>query len=187
MPGEVKWAISLGAGAGLLFIGWNVFAVLLVLHVLICLVLIGVILLQSGEAADLAGAFGGSGSQTAFGPRGATTFLSRATTWCAIMFMFTSLEMTLHVSTSTAGPGGSVLEQFSRPAPAAPAQPGTPAVPATPGQPAPATPAVPAQSAPAGSTPAAPAAPSQPATPAAPAAPAQSTPAAPAAPPPASK
>jgi preprotein translocase subunit SecG len=156
MPREVKWAISFGAGAGLLWIGWTFFAVLLVLHVLICLVLIGVILLQSGEAADLAGAFGGSGSQTAFGPRGATTFLSRATTWCAIMFMFTSLEMTLHVSTTTAGPGGSVLEQFSRPAPAAPAQPGSPAAPATtPGQP------VPAQSAPAE-----PAAPAQPAPPA---------------------
>jgi preprotein translocase subunit SecG len=164
MPGEVKWAISLMAGAGLLFIGWKVFVVLLVLHVLICLVLIGVILLQSGEAADLAGAFGGSGSQTAFGPRGATSFLSRATTWCAIMFMFTSLEMTLHVSTSTAGPGGSVLEQFSRPAPAAPAQPGTPAAPST-------APGAPSQPAPAG------------ATPTQPAAPAQSTPPAPAAPP----
>jgi preprotein translocase subunit SecG len=171
MPREVKWAISFAAGAGLLWAGWHVFAVLLVMHVLICLVLIGVILLQSGEAADLAGAFGGSGSQTAFGPRGATTFLSRATTWCAIMFMFTSLEMTLHVSTSTTGPGGSVLEQFSRPAPApaAPAQPGTPATPATtPGQPAP------AQSAPA--EPVAPAAPAQPTTPATPPAPAQTPP-----------
>ena len=155
MPREVKWAISFLTGAGLLWVGWNVFAVLLVLHVLICLVLIGVILLQSGEAADLAGAFGGSGSQTAFGPRGATTFLSRATTWCAIMFMFTSLEMTVHVSTRTAGPGGSLLEQFSTPAPAAPTQPGTPAVPATtPTQPA--TPVAPAQPGPA-ATPAAPA------------------------------
>ena len=158
MPGEVKWGIALAAGAALLFIGWKFFAVLLALHVIICLVLIGVILLQSGEAADLAGAFGGSGSQTAFGPRGATTFLSRATTWCAIMFMFTSLEMTVHVSMTTAGPGGgSVLEQFSRPA--APAQPATSAPPApTPG--------------PAGTTPATPAAPAQPATSAPPAAPA---------------
>jgi len=136
MPREVKWAISFLTGVGLLWVGWTFFYVLLVLHVLICLVLIGVILLQSGEAADLAGAFGGSGSQTAFGPRGATTFLSRATTWCAIMFMFTSLEMTLHVSTRTAGPGGSVLEQISVPAPAAPAQPATPAVPAQPAPPA---------------------------------------------------
>jgi len=146
MPREVKWAISFLTGVGLLWVGWTFFYVLLVLHVLICLVLIGVILLQSGEAADLAGAFGGSGSQTAFGPRGATTFLSRATTWCAIMFMFTSLEMTLHVSTRTAGPGGSVLEQISVPAPAAPAQPATPAVPAQPAPPA--APPAPAQATP---------------------------------------
>jgi len=146
MPREVKWAISFLTGVGLLWVGWTFFYVLLVLHVLICLVLIGVILLQSGEAADLAGAFGGSGSQTAFGPRGATTFLSRATTWCAIMFMFTSLEMTLHVSTRTAGPGGSVLEQISVPAPAAPAQPATPAVPAQPAPPA--VPPAPAQATP---------------------------------------
>jgi preprotein translocase subunit SecG len=158
MPGEVKWAISLLAGAVLLWIGWKVFAVLLALHILICLVLIGVILLQSGEAADLAGAFGGSGSQTAFGPRGATTFLSRATTWCAIMFMFTSLEMTVHISTRTAGAGGaSVLEQFSKPTPGAPAKPAAPAT---------TTPAPVAPVAPAGSVPAAPA---QPAVPAAPA------------------
>jgi preprotein translocase subunit SecG len=169
MPGEVKWGIALAAGAALLFIGWKFFAVLLALHVIICLVLIGVILLQSGEAADLAGAFGGSGSQTAFGPRGATTFLSRATTWCAIMFMFTSLEMTVHVSMTTAGPGGgSVLEQFSRPA--APAQSGKPVAPAT-------TPGPP------GTTPATPVSPAQPATPA----PSQSAPPAAPAVPPASK
>src|SRR6266481_10070653 len=112
MPKEVKWAISIVIGLGLLSVGWKFYFVLVALHVLVCGLLIMVVLLQSGEAADLAGAFGGSGSQTAFGPRGATTFLSRATTWCAIMFMFTSLEMTVHVSTRTAGPGGgSVLEQ----------------------------------------------------------------------------
>ena len=98
MPSEVKWAISFLAGRALLFIGWKVYVVLVTLHVLICLVLIAVILLQSGEAADLAGAFGGSGSQTAFGPRGAATFLSRATTWCAVMFMFTSMVLTVHVT-----------------------------------------------------------------------------------------
>ena len=47
------------------------------------------------NAADLAGAFGGAGSQTAFGPRGAATFLSRATTWCAIVFMMTSLTLSV--------------------------------------------------------------------------------------------
>ena len=138
MPSEVKWAISFLAGGLLLFIGWKVYVVLVTLHVLICLVLIAVILLQSGEAADLAGAFGGSGSQTAFGPRGAATFLSRATTWCAVMFMFTSMVLTVHIDTTTAGSGHSVLEQFSKPSstkPAVPGQPGAP-LPVQPIQPA---------------------------------------------------
>jgi preprotein translocase subunit SecG len=153
MPREVKWAISFAAGAALIFIGWKVYAVLVALHVLICLVLIAVILLQSGEAADLAGAFGGSGSQTAFGPRGAATFLSRATTWCAVMFMFTSMVLTVHVQTTTgAGGGHSVLEQFSKPTTTKPAAPGQPAAP-LPTQPvapsAPVQPAAPPAQAPA--------------------------------------
>ena len=53
------------------------------IHVLVCLFLIGVVLLQSGKAADLAGAFGGMGSQTAFGPRGTATMLSKWTTIAA--------------------------------------------------------------------------------------------------------
>ena len=124
MPKEVKWAMSFLIGAGLLWVGWRFYVVLVILHVVVCLVLMGVILLQSGQAADIAGAFGGSGSQTAFGPRGAATFLSRATTWCAVMFMFTSMALAVHVRTSSGGGAGrSILEQFSRPAPksAAPA------------------------------------------------------------------
>ncbi len=58
-----------------------------------CFVLIVAVLLQSGKAADLAGAFGGGGSQTVFGPRGAANLLSRATTICAILFMVTSLGL----------------------------------------------------------------------------------------------
>ena len=116
MPSEVKWAISFLAGGFLLFVGWKVYAVLVTLHVLICLVLIAVILLQSGEAADLAGAFGGSGSQTAFGPRGAATFLSRATTRCAVMFMFTSMVLTVHVEHDHGEAAAiTMLEQFSKP------------------------------------------------------------------------
>jgi len=174
MPREVKWFISFLAGAVLLYIGWKVYFVLVTLHVIICLILMAVILLQSGEAADLAGAFGGSGSQTAFGPRGAATFLSRATTWCAVMFMFTSMVLSVHVQTTSAGAGRSVLEQFSKPAPkSAPAPPAAPALPAIPGQqPAP---AAPAQSAP-------PAQSTQPAAPAAPPAQAPTAPAAPAKP-----
>jgi len=149
MPTEAKWAISFLVGAGLLWVGWRVFAILVLLHVLVCLVLMGVILLQGGEAADLAGAFGGSGSQTAFGPRAAATFLSRATTWCAVMFMFTTMALTVHVNTVRGPSGRSILEQFSKPAstapkPATPGQPALPVVPTAPVAP-PAQPAAPAK------------------------------------------
>src|SRR5579872_7411950 len=120
MPREVKWALSFLVGAGLLWFGWRFYVVLVTLHIIVCLVLMCVILLQSGQAADIAGAFGGSGSQTAFGPRGAATFLSRATTWCAVMFMFTSMALAVHVRTMGGGGAHSVLEQFSKTAPAAP-------------------------------------------------------------------
>src|ERR1700685_4124861 len=102
MPKEVKWAISLAIGLGLLFLGWKFYFVLVTLNILICAVLIIVVLLQSGEAADLAGAFGGAGSQTAFGPRGAATFLTKATTWCAIMFMMTSMTLSVKRAPSEA-------------------------------------------------------------------------------------
>ena len=165
MPKEVKWAISLLVGAGLLVLGWKVYFVLVTLHVLICGLLIVVVLLQSGEAADLAGAFGGAGSQTAFGPRGATTFLSRATTWCAIMFMLTSMALTMHQNTISSPAGSSVLQQFSKEpkktAPKAPASaPTAPAQSAPASGPAPAAPA-PATPAPSAATPT-PAAPAPP-------------------------
>ncbi len=64
-----------------------------VIHVIVCLILILVVLLQSGKGADLASAFGGASSQTTFGPRGAATFLSKATTVAAILFMLTSLTL----------------------------------------------------------------------------------------------
>ena len=66
---------------------------LVTIHVVICLVLIIAVLLQSGKAADLAGAFGGVGSQTAFGPRGAATLLGKITTIGAILFMVTSMGL----------------------------------------------------------------------------------------------
>ena len=64
-----------------------------IIHVIVCLFLIGVILLQQGKSADLAGAFGGQGSQTAFGPRGAANLLTKLTTWSAIIFMLTSIGL----------------------------------------------------------------------------------------------
>jgi preprotein translocase subunit SecG len=93
MPVEVKWAISFVIGGLILALGWRVPIFLHIFYVIVCFVLSIVVLLQSGSAADLAGAFGGAGSQTAFGPRGAATFLSKATAWCAVMFMITSLVL----------------------------------------------------------------------------------------------
>src|SRR5258708_36017088 len=160
MPKEVKWAISIAVGLCLLALGWRFYFVLVTLHILVCGLLIIVVLLRSGEAADLAGAFGGAGSQTAFGPRGAATFLSKATTWCAIMFMLTSMAMTMRQNSTAVASGSSVLQQFSKTAKrVTPAVP-LPAAPA-PAAPVPATPApaasgatTPAPSAPAPTTPA---------------------------------
>jgi len=74
---------------------------LVVLHVLVSLFLIGVVLLQQGKSADLAAAFGGQGSQTAFGPRGAANLLTRLTTWSAVVFMLTSIGLTIMLSRSS--------------------------------------------------------------------------------------
>jgi preprotein translocase subunit SecG len=71
------------------------FYVIIFLHVVACLFLIAVVLLQQGKGQDLASAFGGGGTQTAFGPRGSATVLSRATTILAAVFMVTSLGLSL--------------------------------------------------------------------------------------------
>ena len=99
---------------------------LTILHVIVCLFLIIVVLLQSGKAADLAGAFGGMGSQTAFGPRGAATVLSKATTIAAGLFMVTSLSLAI-LATRNAGGASSVLERTKGPAKSSPAKPAVPA------------------------------------------------------------
>ncbi len=83
-----------------------------IVHIIVCVFLIGVVLLQSGQSADIAAAFGGMGSQTAFGPRSAATALTRATTIAAIIFMLTSFTLAVMASrhvTSTGG-GNSVLD-----------------------------------------------------------------------------
>jgi len=78
------------------------FIFVVVVHILVSIFLIFVVLLQQGRSADLAGAFGGQGSQTAFGPRAAANVLTRLTTWSAIIFMITSLSLTvLYQRTST--------------------------------------------------------------------------------------
>jgi len=111
-------------------------AVLITLvHVIVCLFLIAVVLLQSGKSGDLAAAFGGQGSQTAFGPRGAATALSKATTWSAVIFMITSITLSIYASRHTTGPK-SALSGIKPPTNTQPAAPTTP--PAQ--QPAPAPP-----------------------------------------------
>ena len=65
----------------------------IIVHIIVCMVLIFAVLLQSGKSADLAGAFGGAGSATAFGPRGSASLMSKITTACAILFMFTSMGL----------------------------------------------------------------------------------------------
>ena len=94
--------------------------ILTVIHVTVALFLIVVVLLQTGKRADLAGAFGGGGSQTAFGTRGAATLLTKATTASAVLFMITSMGLSI-LSSRTRTEGGSVLEQIDTPAQSAPA------------------------------------------------------------------
>jgi preprotein translocase subunit SecG len=92
--------------------------ILTIIHVIVCLFLVVVVLLQSGKAADLAGAFGGMGSQTVFGPRGAATALSRATTASAVLFMLTSMGLSILATRTSGGVGGgakSVLETVQDP------------------------------------------------------------------------
>src|SRR5215471_6613734 len=132
MPSWMKWAVALAIGFGLIALGfrlsWGGTWILKPFFVLNCFVLIVVVLLQSGKAADLAGAFGGAGSQTAFGPRGAANALSKATTWCAVMFMVCAMAMVLRTDKSVEQ-GGSVLQNTSKPAPAPP-KPAAPTPPA---------------------------------------------------------
>jgi preprotein translocase subunit SecG len=105
------------------------YGLVVLLHVLVSLVLILVVLLQTGKRADLAGAFGGGGSQTAFGVRGASTFFSKMTTTCAVIFMLTSLILAV-LSTQAASRSRSVLDEAqlptSAPAPIQSPVPGSP-------------------------------------------------------------
>src|ERR1700675_1757781 len=99
------------------------------IHVIVCLFLGVVVVLQSGKAADLAGAFGGMGSQTVFGPRGSATVLSKATTIAATLFMVTSL--TLSIIATKGGGSSTILDKAPKPLKtqqkqAAPVQQGAP-------------------------------------------------------------
>ena len=97
-------------------------------HILVCAFLIIVVLLQSGQSGDIAAAFGGMGSQTAFGTRTAATVLTKATTWAAIIFMLTSITLSVFAARRSHRLG-SVLEGSrsgatkSAPAPSKPLPP----------------------------------------------------------------
>ena len=112
--------------------------ILIVVHVVVCIALIMIVLLQTGKGADMGAAFGGGGSQTLFGSTGASTFLSKATTVAAIIFMLTSLVLAYISShrtadsimpqspvpveqTAPAAPGEAAPQESSAPAPSAPA------------------------------------------------------------------
>lgn len=102
-----------------------------IIHIIVCFFIIIVVLLQSGSAGDISAAFGGMGSQTAFGPRGAASALGRATTWSAVIFMVTSIVLSIFV-VRRAGAPTSVLSNVktsqTKSQPATPAQ--QPAAPA---------------------------------------------------------
>ncbi len=135
------------------------------LYVLVCLVLLGVILLQQGKGGDMAAAFGGGNSQAAFGARGSATLLAKITTGFAILFGVFAITLAIMGQRNS----GSLMSGTAAPAPVtAPAAPVTPAT-----STAPATPPASAPAAPTEAVPGAPAAP-------APATPADTPPAAPA-------
>jgi len=130
--------------------------ILTIIHVIVCFFLMVVVLLQSGKAADLAGAFGGMGSQTAFGPRGSATVLSRATTVAAAIFMVTSLTLAI-MATRNSTTNGSVLEKQKAPVKTTAGPATTPAPTTAPNGnttvPLPGIPAAPSQAAPAQAAP----------------------------------
>ena len=114
---------------------------LTIFHVIVCIFLVLVVLLQQGKGADWAGAFGGGGSQSTFGARGAGTVLSKATTAAAVIFMITSLALTIMIGKQTGGnsvirEGAKQQQQQKQSQPPAqqnaPAPATTPATPSTP-------------------------------------------------------
>jgi len=96
-------------------------------HIVVCAFLIIVVMLQSGQSGDIAAAFGGSGSQTAFGTRTAATVLSRATTWAAIFFMVTSITLSVFAARRSHSTGSVLEGTRSAPAKTTPAVPKPPA------------------------------------------------------------
>jgi preprotein translocase subunit SecG len=74
-------------------IGKTMSLFIVIIHVVVCIALILIVLLQTGKGADMGAAFGGGASQTLFGTTGASTFLTKMTTGAAVVFMLTSLTL----------------------------------------------------------------------------------------------
>jgi len=91
-----------------------IFKLLIGLHVFVCLVLILVVLLQSSKGSGLAGAFGGAGGQTMFGGQETATFLSRLTTYLAVLFMVLSLLLAFMSARRTGGGPRSVVRDAAQ-------------------------------------------------------------------------
>lgn len=89
------------------------FAFFVAIHVLVCVALILIVLLQAGRGGGLAGAFGAQTAQTLFGGRGAATFLSKATQWLAAAFMVMSILLAV-LSSRNQGSGEGILQQRAR-------------------------------------------------------------------------
>jgi preprotein translocase subunit SecG len=107
-----------------------IYGLVVAVHILVCFFIIIVVLLQSGKSGDISAAFGGQGSQTAFGPRGAASALSKATTWSAVAFMLTSI--TLSILVTKKGGATSVLQGVkTQPVKTQPAPAQKPAAPPT--------------------------------------------------------
>ena len=91
------------------------------IHIIVCFFIIVVVLLQSGTSGDISAAFGGQGSQTAFGPRGAASALSKVTTWSAVAFMLTSITLSVYASKRSTGSNSILQGVKAQPAKTAPA------------------------------------------------------------------
>jgi preprotein translocase subunit SecG len=97
---------------------------LVILYVLVCLFLVMVVLLQQGKGADLAGAFGGGGSQTSFGPRSTTNIMHRMTTGAFILFVVLCLALAILSGKQRT----SVMESVAAPAPVEASEAAAPAL-----------------------------------------------------------
>src|SRR5882762_4914650 len=111
------------------------FILLVIIHVIVSLIIIGLVLLQSGKGADIGSAFGGAGSQAVFGSMGTPTLLGKITTGIAIVFTLTSFTLAI-----MGGERGSSVVREAAPPPASAPAPAAPAAPASPTPPAPAEP-----------------------------------------------